>query len=91
MVRKAMDTAISQSDTEIGMATFVGRRIGSVAGEILDYDDASLFVGKEFANWVLTIADNPTFKKTIHDILGDKFNEEFFLDGIKEVTTPNDL
>ena len=82
---KSLDSTISQPETETGIAIFVGQRISTATPVLQDVDDACQQAGREFGNWVLHITDSEVFKATIKAVLGNgKFNEEFFLDGLRE-------
>lgn len=82
---KTFDAIMSQADTEVGVATMIGRTIKEAEVSLQDTDDACLKAGKDFGNWVLALPESEIFKKNIRAILGSgKFNEEFFLDGFNE-------
>ena len=82
---KTLDSTISQTETEVGVATMVAKAIRESESVLQDTDDACQAAGREFGEWVLHIAENEMFKNTLKAILGSgKFNEEFFLDGLKE-------
>jgi len=82
---KTLDSTISQTETEIGVATMVAKAIQGYEQTLQDTDDACLAAGHEFGEWLLRITENDVFKSTIRSILGPgTFNEEFFLDGLKE-------
>ena len=82
---KTLDSTVSQAEAEAGMATKVAKAVREAESVLQDTDDACLAAGREFGEWVLHISESEMFKSTVKAILGSgKFNEEFFLDGLKE-------
>ncbi len=82
---RTFDSTVTQAEAEAGIATKVGRMVREASVILQDDDDACQQAGKEFGEWILHITDTEVFKATIKSILGHgKFNEEFFLDGLKE-------
>ena len=81
---KTLDSTVSPMEAAVGMASFVAGRILEAESILQDSDDACQAAGKLFGEWVLNMASNEVFKGTVKAILGKgKFNEEFFLDGMK--------
>jgi hypothetical protein len=85
---KTLDSIISQTETEVGIATKVAKMIREFESVLQDTDDACLAAGREYGEWILHITNTEMFKSTIKAVLGGgKFNEEFFLDGLKEAVS----
>ena len=81
---KTLDSHVSQADVETGLATQVVKTILE-ANESIDIDDACQVAGKCMGEYFLHLFEHDVFKKTIKAALGaGKFNEEFFLDGIRD-------
>lgn len=85
---KTLDSHVSQADVEAGLATQVVKTILESNGALNDIDDACQVAGKRMGEYFLHLFEHDVFKKTIKAALGSgKFNEEFFLDGIRDAVT----
>jgi hypothetical protein len=86
---KVLDSIISQAEVESGLASQVVKTILQANRSLNDFDDACQAAGKQMGEYFLHLCEtSEIFKKEVKAALGaDKFNEEFFLDGIREAIT----
>ena len=81
---KAFDAPASKEEVIKGLAVIAAKQIQTAYQYIDDIDDAAEKGGELFRKWLSEIVYDTNFVREANLILGgDKFNSEFFLDGLQ--------
>jgi hypothetical protein len=81
---KVFDAPITREQFLEAFGVYAGKEIAAIMQREQDSDDACELAGEFFAKWIAQALRTEAFQRGVKGVIGQKYNEELFLDGFEK-------